>query len=134
MTSIADLLKSARLVDPQLNRLIQDLRRQNHLLSISSRDGDAKAHYEAALEICRITRRIRFRIEIDSLDWDTKTELLKLYDESINGISNDPMFEPDGKALKTLQEVKANVTHRSELIADPFEEQVRLENRPQEGN
>ena len=100
--------------DFELERLANELQCEGDALSTSRDNSDAEAHYAAAINSCRLTRRIRFHIRSPkSLPVDTRNHLLNV----MNSVAGQIHVEFDkvitkGLHEKTLEKVKQNILHR----------------------
>jgi hypothetical protein len=92
-------------------------------LSRTAKDGCWQEHYEIALQVCRIARRVRFRfIEPRSFDWETKSEIVRLLSAAQAAIRSDTEATGVAFRVKTLDEIKANINYRVERITDESDE------------
>ena len=83
----------------------------------TAEEGRWQEHYNIALQVCRISRRVRFRfVEPQCFDRDTKSEILRLLTEAYKAIRSDDDAPGVTWRVKSLNEIKANVSYRIDRI------------------
>lgn len=83
----------------------------------TAEEGSWQEHYDVALQICRISRRVRFRfVEPQCFDRGTKSEILRLLSKAHKAIRSDDDTRGITWRVKSLNEIKANVSYRIDRI------------------
>lgn len=105
------------LPDVALDQLAAELAEQPPRLAASAKAEDIAGHYAAAMDACRITRRIRFHVRNPRLlGWDTKSSLAELYDRVASEIRTEFDERQAFPQSKTLRKVKENIQHRRVML------------------
>jgi len=111
--------------DRELDECAKHLEKQISELRRTAEEGRWQEHYELALQVCRLSRRVRFRfVEPECFDRETKSEILRLLWEAYAAIRSDAEATGITCRVKTLDEIKANISYRIDRVTDEADQPV----------
>jgi hypothetical protein len=129
--TIASLFRPAdgqqQLADRELSRYATELESCIKELADTAAGLRWQDHHRVALEVCRVSRRVRFRFaDIENCDFESRTDMLLLLNSALKEIRTDADASGLENAVKTLDAIRDNIQHRITCIeedrdSEPFE-------------
>jgi len=105
--------------DSELNDCATLLAEHTAELRSTAREKKWQQHYDLALEVCRLARRIRFGfVEPESFDDKIKDRMIELLTKASSAINTDANTDGIVLQVKNLNEIKENVEYRLARIAE----------------
>jgi hypothetical protein len=103
--------------DHELNMYVAQLKQSIKELRESAEGKLWQAHYDAALNVCRLSRRVRFRLaDLGLSEFDFRSKVHPLLSDAYDLIRTDEQVEGVTYTVKKLNDIRENVHHRLNSI------------------